>query len=59
MTGRPRRRSTDRALSSTGNPTLYRELGFREVPPYRHNPVPGASFMELTLGHEGQERHVD
>jgi ribosomal protein S18 acetylase RimI-like enzyme len=33
--------------------TLYRELGFREVPPYRHNPVPGASFMELALGSEG------
>jgi putative acetyltransferase len=30
--------------------TLYRQLGFREVPPYRYNPVPGTSFMELTLG---------
>jgi putative acetyltransferase len=29
---------------------LYRELGFREVPPYRYNPVPGALFMEFTLG---------
>jgi ribosomal protein S18 acetylase RimI-like enzyme len=29
---------------------LYRELGFRDVPPYRHNPVPGALFMELTFG---------
>ena len=28
---------------------LYRELGFREIAPYRPNPVPGAVFMELAL----------
>jgi ribosomal protein S18 acetylase RimI-like enzyme len=28
---------------------LYRSLGFRETEPYRHNPVPGAAFMELQL----------
>ena len=28
---------------------LYARLGFREVPPYRHNPVSGARFMELVL----------
>jgi ribosomal protein S18 acetylase RimI-like enzyme len=28
---------------------LYRSLGFRETEPYRHNPVPGAAFMELWL----------
>ena len=28
---------------------LYRSLGFVEEAPYRHNPIPGAVFMELDL----------
>ena len=28
---------------------LYRSLGFRPIPPYRGNPIPGAVFLELTL----------
>ena len=27
----------------------YRSLGFVEIEPYRHNPIPGAAFMELRL----------
>ena len=28
---------------------LYRSVGFREIQPYRENPVPGALFMEIAL----------
>ncbi len=28
---------------------LYRKLGFREIPPYYHNPHPEVSYLELTL----------
>jgi GNAT superfamily N-acetyltransferase len=28
---------------------LYRSFGFKPIGPYRHNPIPGASFLELEL----------
>jgi ribosomal protein S18 acetylase RimI-like enzyme len=28
---------------------MYRKLGFREIPPYRQNPIEGALYMELQL----------
>ncbi len=33
---------------------LYTSLGFRPIAPYRHNPLPGASFMELALSPTAQ-----
>ena len=28
---------------------MYRAYGFREIPPYRENPIPGALYMEIEL----------
>lgn len=39
----------DTAPSMARARTLYAALGFREIAPYRHNPLKGAAFLELTL----------
>ncbi len=39
----------DTLPSMAGARSLYRSLGFREIPPYRHNPIPGTAFLELVL----------
>jgi putative acetyltransferase len=29
--------------------TLYEDLGFEEIPPYYHNPIPGAHYLKAAL----------
>ena len=31
---------------------LYTSMGFREIPPYYHNPEPGAVYFERALTHD-------
>jgi len=43
----------DTLPSMTRAMEIYRSLGFKEIAPYRVNPVPGASFLELELNPGG------
>jgi GNAT superfamily N-acetyltransferase len=46
----------DTLPTMTAAQRLYEGLGFREVPPYRFNPVPGARYMELPLVSPGKSK---
>jgi putative acetyltransferase len=39
----------DTVASMAAANALYRSMGFREIEPYRHNPLDDALFFELTL----------
>jgi ribosomal protein S18 acetylase RimI-like enzyme len=47
-----RRIRLDTVPSMTAARALYRSFGFRDIDPYRFNPIPGTSFMELDLDDE-------
>jgi ribosomal protein S18 acetylase RimI-like enzyme len=48
----------DTVPSMTEARELYTSLGFLTIPPYRHNPIPGALYFELDLTKVSQSRNT-
>lgn len=44
-----KRMRLDAIRNMTAAVSLYESMGFKEIPPYRHNPIQGAVYMELLL----------
>lgn len=44
-----RRVRLDTLPSQTAAQRMYQRIGFREIPPYRYNPVQGSRFLELSF----------
>jgi putative acetyltransferase len=43
----------DTVTEMAGAVAIYEEMGFVEIAPYRHNPLPTARFYELALHETG------